>query len=666
VTSIGQTATFLIKEDQSGVFQWKREIQCKSPSNYGFVGPVGIAVDSARNIYLSGAFYDTIDVDPGADTFYLASASLHPNLYLIKLDSFGTFIWGKQIGGGYNSSAVGWRDMKISSTGIYILAAFGGTIDVDPGSGTTNITPVTSPNALLLEKIDTGGNYMWAKQIDNAGGMGLDLDSFSNIYVGGTFSSTVDFDPSSAVNSLTATPPASLLLDSEVDIFVSKFNSLGDFIWAKKVGGGYGDFAQGLSVDNLGNPLITGYFGDTADFDPGPGLYSLVSNSTRSAFTFKLNTNGDFLWAKKTGGFVGLFDGRAITTDSVGNVYTALELPGPCDINPGPGTYLTSGVAVQKLDSSGNFVWGAGFGASIPGWIGLDHNNSVYTTGNFSGSFADFDPGPDTFALSAGSNQGSGFILKLCQNPAIVSLEVSDSTACTGDTITLTATSLQNSNYHWYKNGSALPDTSAVIKLTSTGTYIVEAGNGCSGYDSISVFFWPLFNPTITVPGVDFTAQVGQLVNLNASVIGGGWSDTIDWYKNGVLDTIYHSTSISFFKTTGIDSLFAVIHKRDNPCYFTDTNNMRIVSVPTGIEDQYKQNISVFPNPSTGMFTITSPDLIDEIEVMEMSGAVVYEAKPKSKSAHIDLSHRADVVYFYKLKLNDGWVRGKLVVAHSD
>lgn len=176
-----------------------------------------------------------------------------------------------------------------------------------------------------------------------------------------------------------------------------------------RLGGG------GICTDGFGNVLATGHFGGQVDFDPGPGTYNLTSSSTRSIFTLKLRNNGDFAWARMTGGPVGLFEGRAIATDSAGSLYTTALAPG-CDMDPDTGTYFVGGdVTVQKLDSTGKFVWAAGWQGDIPGWIGLDYSNNVYITGSFSGANKDFDPGSGTFLLSGGTN--SGFIEKLSQSP---------------------------------------------------------------------------------------------------------------------------------------------------------------------------------------------------------------------------------------------------------
>lgn len=409
VTSVGYFGLFLLKEDSIGNFQWAKQFQSKSPSNFGFIGPLGIALDTVGNIYIAGSFYDTIDVDPGPNTFYLGAASLHPNLCVIKLNQTGDFIWAKQIGGGNNTSALGLRDMKIDNNGVYLIAAFGGTIDVDPDAGVVNLTPVGAANAMLMEKLDTAGNFIWAKQINGAGALGLATDSNSNLYITGAFTDTVDFDPGAGVSKLFSGSSAG---DA---IFVAKYDSLANFSWVKQIGtSGNSALSQGIAVDCFGNVVVVGYYNSIMDFDPGPGVHNITALS-RDMFVLRLRNNGDFSWVRSIHPG-GNDDARAVITDGQGNVYTTGEFFSPADFDPGPGVHmLNGGVYVQKLDSLGNFVWAVDWEADIPGWIGLDNTKNVYTTGSYSGINKDFDPGSGTFLLS-GNSVNSGFIHKLAQS----------------------------------------------------------------------------------------------------------------------------------------------------------------------------------------------------------------------------------------------------------
>src|SRR4051812_3012454 len=116
-------------------------------------------------------------------------------------------------------------------------------------------------------------NFAWAKKI---GGLGSDqsrditLDANGNIYTTGAFTTTVDFDPGPGIFNLT---PHGF----QSDIFLSKLDASGNLVWARAFGGMNNDYGMSVAVDVFGNVYMTGSFHDSADFDPGPGVFNLVA-----------------------------------------------------------------------------------------------------------------------------------------------------------------------------------------------------------------------------------------------------------------------------------------------------------------------------------------------------------------------------------------------------
>ncbi|MDP6288444.1 MAG: SBBP repeat-containing protein, partial [Acidimicrobiales bacterium] len=127
---------------------------------------------------------------------------------------------------------------------------------------------------------------------------------------------------------------------------------------AVAVFGGSGSNDQGHSVvvDSSGNVYTTGKFYGTVDFDPGAGTTNLTSNGGRDAFVSKLDSSGNYVWAKSFGDS-GNDSGAWVAVDSSGNVYTTGNFGVTVDFDPGAGTAnLTSNGQqdgyVLKLDSS--------------------------------------------------------------------------------------------------------------------------------------------------------------------------------------------------------------------------------------------------------------------------------------------------------------------------
>src|SRR5215213_305476 len=99
-----------------------------------------------------------------------------------------------------------------------------------------------------------------------------------------------------------------------MDIFISKLDTAGNFIWAKSIGGTDSDYGVSICSDPSANILITGHFTTTVDFDPGPGIFNMTATGT-DIYIAKFNSNGDLQWAKTLGEPHGGF-GNFITLDA--------------------------------------------------------------------------------------------------------------------------------------------------------------------------------------------------------------------------------------------------------------------------------------------------------------------------------------------------------------
>ena len=110
------------------------------------------------------------------------------------------------------------------------------------------------------------------------------MDGSGNVYTTGRFGGSVDFDPGAGVFNLTSA--------GEQDIFVSKLDSAGNFVWARRMGGADLDRGIGVTVDDSGIVYTTGHFQGSADFDPGAGVFSLTSTGLDDIFVSKLDSAG--------------------------------------------------------------------------------------------------------------------------------------------------------------------------------------------------------------------------------------------------------------------------------------------------------------------------------------------------------------------------------------
>ncbi len=334
VNESGDNSMFIVKLDTSGTIGWLKQIGLGANSD---VQSFSLTVDLSGNTYLSGYFKTlspwTLDFDPGVGTAIHTSYGSSQDIFILKLDSTGNFVWVKQIGG----TAPGGDDAKkiiIDPTGNLLVGGrFSGTVDFDSGPGTNSLTSASS-SAFLL-KLDTSGNFIWVKNTgsstNQASSESVVFDAFGNIFISGTFTGTTDFDPGSGTYNLVAD-------SSSTDISLLKLDPAGNFLWAKRIGGSISAYA-GLNIaqDPAGNFYLTGFFGGIVDFDPGAGIFYLYnSTATMNIFILKLNTNGDFLWAVSFDGNQ-FSRGYSIFVDGFGNVYTTGSFGGTVDFDPGPG-----------------------------------------------------------------------------------------------------------------------------------------------------------------------------------------------------------------------------------------------------------------------------------------------------------------------------------------
>jgi hypothetical protein len=312
--------------------------------------------------------------------------------------------FGSAIGAGSTSADIGKAIARDAAGNIYVTGLFNGTVDFDPGPGTVNLTSAGA-NDIFVAKYTPTGALIWAKGMGGTGEdqpLAIAVDASGNVLTTGAFNGTADFDPGPGTSNLTSAGNA--------DIFVSKLDSNGNFVWARALGGTSFEQGQGIAVDLAGNVFTTGRFSVTVDFDPGAGTANLTSAGSNDSFVSKLDGSGNFVWAKQMGGTTS-DQGIAIAVDSSGNVLTTGGFSGTADFDPGDATFIftnagSSEAFVSKLDGSGNFVSAEHFGGA--GSVGSDivvdaASANVFTTGSFNGT-ADFDPGPGTANLTGNSD----------------------------------------------------------------------------------------------------------------------------------------------------------------------------------------------------------------------------------------------------------------------
>jgi hypothetical protein len=290
-------------------------------------------VDSSGNAYVTGYFSGTADFDPGAGEDSRDSSG-SADIFLSGIDSDGNYIWANTWGGidadqGYGVAVYGTGD-------VYVTGSFSGTADFDPGT-IVDSRDSNGSTDVFLSKFDSSGNYLFADTWGGSAadqGNGVAVDTSGNVFVTGGFSWSwtggVDFDPGAGDDTRTS--------NGSYDIFLSKFDSAGNYFWADTWGGGGSDTGNGVALDSLGNVFVTGgfswsWFGDV-DFDPGTGADNRASEGSYDVYLSKFDSAGSYLWANTWGGN-GSDQGYGVAVDVPGNTYVTGMYAETVDFDPG-------------------------------------------------------------------------------------------------------------------------------------------------------------------------------------------------------------------------------------------------------------------------------------------------------------------------------------------
>jgi hypothetical protein len=646
LTSSSPGEIFVSKLNSSGGFVWA----------VTFSGAIGkgadIALDASGNVYTTGFYTGTVDFDPGVGTFNL-SALGSQDAFVSKISPAGAFVWARSMGGGSPEEGQG---IALDNSGnIYTTGFTQGVGDYDPGPGFAILNPIGSADC-WISKLDGSGNFVWVKQFGgtNTGtGKTIKTDSGGNICIGGAFSGDLDLDPG----------PGSFILTSagSTDIFVSKLNSSGSFIWAKGMGGIFGDYCNSLAFDAADNVYSIGAFANTADLDPGAGTFNLTSNGLNDIYISKLDASGSFVWAKQIGG-PNDDAGESIKLDASGNIYTAGAFESTVDFDPGAGIFNMASlgsddVFIHKLDNSGSFQWALKFGGAaqeIAKSIDVDAGNDVHTAGFFESNL-DFDPGAGTFTLNPSGNVDI-FVHKMCpvpNTPTNISTSA-DQNICSGNSASLTAAG--SGTINWYN----VPSGGSVL---GTGTTYVTPTLSIGNYSFYAESMVCTASPTRAVFEVTVTILPVYSVSTSIALLCVGQSATL--YASGVTNCTWMPGGI-----TGTAAVVSPTVTTSYTAYGSNGGCANAVKITQsvssctdiGFPEQLKtiSDLKILPNPFNSLLTISSSALPNShIEIFNLTGELIYseniseEEKLKNGTLQINLNGHSSGIYFLRIKNND-------------
>ncbi|NOQ71479.1 MAG: T9SS type A sorting domain-containing protein [Crocinitomix sp.] len=321
LTSAMNNNIFICKLDAAGDFTW---VKTFAGSSFSYGSEIKVGADG--DIYTAGFFQGVVDFDPGAAEFNLSA--INGDGFVSKLDENGDFIWTVPFSSTGSDNA---RGLKLDAMdNVYVTGYFRNTLDFDPGPGTSELTSNGITDAFIC-KLDLDGNHEWSRGFggtEDDVSNGISLDNDGDIIITGLYSLTVDFDPSAGESNGTS--------EGDYDVFVSKFNNDGDFIWSKQFGGSTYDGGISVTTDASNNVYAGGYFQATVDFDSGADTENHTANGAKDIFIQKMDGDGNFISVQLFGG--DLEDNlTAVFVDAENSIYSTGAFNNTVDFDPGAG-----------------------------------------------------------------------------------------------------------------------------------------------------------------------------------------------------------------------------------------------------------------------------------------------------------------------------------------
>jgi hypothetical protein len=171
------------------------------------------------------------------------------------------------------------------------------------------------------------------------------------------------------------------------DMFVGRFDALGNHVWSKKFGtAGFGTAITGIRVGPDGRPTLFGAFDGSINF--GGGILTAVTDV--DLFLVKFNANdGAHVWSKQFG-ITGEHFSRWMDVDPSGRIAVTAESWG--QISYGGATLNATGgpdITLAVLNANGEQLWAKVFGAGdreVPWSVAFASNNDVLLTGYMNGT----------------------------------------------------------------------------------------------------------------------------------------------------------------------------------------------------------------------------------------------------------------------------------------
>ena len=503
----------------------------------------------------------------------------------VAVDRFGNFF----VGGGFRSSFINFDTIVLNNTN-----SFDGDV--------------------FLTKYDSIGNVLWAQRGAGSFGefiTGVVTDSFGNVLISGHFTSpTVTFGQLTLTNSNSS---------SSDDIFLVKYDSNGNVIWAKKYGGNGDDIANNLAYDNANKICLTGTFDGTSMVFGSDTLYN---GGAYDMFVVELDTSGNPIWARSATG-VRSENGLDVFIDKSGEVVVAGVFSSTTSTFD---TILINNTSIPynwdiflaKYNSNGDLSWVKHSGGAAAEWsqgVVVDTNGNIYLTGTFENPSITFD----TISIN-NSGPGSREVFLTKYNATGNALWTKSIAGINNDEVN--SIFIDDSGYVYltggYLSANLIIDTITLISNGNSDAYIAKFNN---------------------------SGNVAWAKRIASNGYDEGTAMTIDAKNNLYITGNFWNASLT------IDSITLPNHGNGD-AFFAKFIQEEII---TQIEEPENQNLfSIYPNPSNRKINISTKETQTNytIDIFNILGKNIFTHYYETPNEVIDCELKSGI-YFVVLTIEN-------------
>lgn len=658
-------------------------------------GVYAITSDNWGNVYVAANGTDTIDFDPGPNEYKVYTGNR--NLFVAKFTPLGIPVWvytpNKQ------TKDIIANDIAVDKDGnVIVVGQFGSGAYFDPSS-TLKWEGQGFDNSFILKLAANGAFdwvHAWTPAVTHASNYAKSVEtgSFGEIYVGGYFHDEINFKPqhTNGVDRIFYTKRA------PSDLYLLRLAPNGDVKRIVTAGSGLkGEEIESIVIDDFNNLIVSGSYVDSLDVDWGTDTL-LIRNSSSDINTFivKIDTAFNYQWHCSFGDSSRV-EPAAIKTDVQGNVYTLGTYHGRCDFDPDSNNTFypkgDEGVFVQKLDSSGQFVWlksicyyknSSDFGAYD---MAISDSGIIYTTGHFWKS-VDFDPGPNEFRRWSKGNE-DGFLHQMNLNGDFKSVNTFGYT----DRDYVYAVEISNNNdlyiggqfreqidlipgvgedwvsppnkdwgdLFFFHLQDCPPIAQGYMTATSCGRY--KSPSGRKSFPNSGVYI----DTVSTASGCDSLIEIHVTQEINTLVDWGPFSltaqqdsATYQWGRcsnTNPFQPITGETNREFFPSSTKGTYAVII---DIGSCVDTSNCVRFGYVDTPEEPELEEpEIKVYPNPTNGQLTIEGiKEKEFTVRLVDYSGRTLLNSQNKTQ---LDISKLPEGVYILFIEHDRSYFHTKIM-----